>query len=98
MCTEHCNFFRGVTHEWMSSVFEVLFFFLFVVMSLLSSWDEMDVCVELLTGDLFAAEDDKMGFLSVGVDIFNLLYLKERPISLPMVPMSTIKLKYDKWG
>ena len=30
-------FFRGVTHEWISSIFEVLILFLFVVMSLLSS-------------------------------------------------------------
>ena len=44
--------FRGVTYEWMSSVFEVLFLFWFVVMYLLSSWDEMDVCVELLAYDV----------------------------------------------
>ena len=67
-------------------------------MSLLSSWDEMDVPVELLEYDVWAAENDKTGFLIVGVDIFDRLYLKERPISLPMVPMSTIKRKYDKWG
>ena len=45
-------------------------------MSLLSSLDEMDVRVELLADDIWAAEDDKAGFLSVGVDIFDLLYLK----------------------
>ena len=49
----------------------------------------MDVHVELLTDDIWASEDDKTGFLSVGVYIFDRLYLKERPISLPMVPMST---------
>ena len=58
----------------------------------------MDVCVVLLADDVWSAEDDKTGFLSVGVDIFDQLYLKEQPISLPMVPMSTIKLKYEKWG
>ena len=68
-------FFCGVTHEWMSSVFEVLLFFLFVVMSLLSSWDEMDVRVELLADDVWSAEYDKTGFLIVGVDIFDQLYL-----------------------
>ena len=52
----------------MSSVFEVLFLFLFVVMSLLSSWDEMGVPVELLAYNVWAAEDDKRAFLSVGVD------------------------------
>ena len=39
-------------------------------MSLLSSWDEIDVCVELLADDVQEAEDDKTGFLSVGVDSF----------------------------
>ena len=67
-------------------------------MSLLSSWDEMDFPVELLAYNVWADEDYKKGFLSVGVDIFNRLYLKERPISLPMVPTSTIKRKYQKWG
>ena len=76
----------------------MLFLFWFVVMSLLSSWDEMDVPVELLAYNVWAAEDDKTGFLSVGLDISDQLYLKERPIYLPMVPMSTIKRKYDKWG
>ena len=59
-------------------------------MSLLSSWDDMDIPVELLAYDVWAAEDDKTGFLSVGVDIFDWLYLKERTISLPMVQISTI--------
>ena len=76
-------FFCGVTHEWMSSVFEVLLLLWFVVMSLSSSWDEMDVGVELLADDVWSAEDDKTGFLSVGVDIFDWLYLLEQPISLP---------------
>ena len=35
--------------------------FLFVVMSLLSSWDDMDVHVKLLADDVWAAEDDKTG-------------------------------------
>ena len=39
-------------------------------MSLLSSWDGIDVGVELLAYDVWEAEDDKTGFLSVGVDIF----------------------------
>ena len=46
--------------------------------------------------ELWFAEDDNTGFLSVGVDIFDRLYLKEQPISLPVVPMSTIKQIYDK--
>ena len=58
----------------------------------------MDVRVKLLADDVWAAEDDKTGFLSVGMDIFDQLYLKEQPISLPMVPMITKKRKYDKWG
>ena len=58
----------------------------------------MDVRVELLAYNVWSAEDYKTGFLSVGVDIFNKLYLKERPISLTMVPMSTINRKYEKRG
>ena len=67
-------------------------------MSLLSSWDEMDDPVELLAYDVWADEDNKKGFFSFGVDVFDQLYLKEWPISLPMVPTSTIKQKYEKWG
>ena len=80
-----------------SCVFEVLFLFWFEVMYLLSSWYEMDVLVELLADDIWAAEDDKAYFLSVGVDSFDQWYLKKRPISLTMVQMSTIKRKDEKW-
>ena len=58
----------------------------------------MKVCVKLLADDVWSAEEYKTGFLSIGVDIFDQLYLKEQPISLPMVTMSTIKWIYDKWG
>ena len=58
----------------------------------------MDVCVELLVDDLWPAEDDKTGFLSVGVDIFDQLYLKVRLISLPMMKISTKKRKDEKRG
>ena len=34
----------------------------------------MDGGIELLVYDVWAAEDDKIGFLSVGVDIFDWLY------------------------
>ena len=67
-------FFCGVTHECISSVFEVLFLFWFLVMYSLSSWDEMDVHVELLADDVWSAEDDNTGFLSVEVDIFDQLF------------------------
>ena len=82
----------------MSYIFEVLLFFVFAVMSLLSIWYDMDVGVKLLADDVWAAEDDKTGFWSVGLDIIDQLYLWERTISLAMVPMSTIKRKYEKWG
>ena len=39
-------------------------------MSLLSSWYYMDVRVELLADDVWAAEGDRTVFLSVGVDSF----------------------------
>ena len=76
----------GVTHECMSSVFEVFFLFWFLVMSLLSSWDEMGVRVELLSDYVWAAENDKTGFLSVEVDIFESIIFSQnkhfgRPLS-----------------
>ena len=52
----------------------MLFLFWFVAMSLLSSWDDMDVGIKLLADDVWTAEDDKIGFLSVGVNIFDSLY------------------------
>ena len=81
----------------MSSVCKVLFLFWFLVMYLLSRWDDMDSGIELLADDVWAAEDDKTGFLSVGVDIFDRLYFQEPPIFLPMVPISTIRRKYEIW-
>ena len=67
-------------------------------MSLLSSWDEMGVCVESLADDVWSAEDYKTGFLSVEVDSSDQLFLKKWPIYLPVLQISTIKRKYDKWG
>ena len=61
----------------------MLFLFWFGVMSLLSSWDEMDVIVELFADDVWAAKDDNLGFLSVGVDIFDRLYLKNDQYPYP---------------
>ena len=58
----------------MSSVFEVLFLFWFVVMPLLSRWDDMGGGIKLLADDVWAAEDDRTGILSVGVDIFDRSY------------------------
>ena len=60
-----------------------------------SLWDII-VGVELVVYDVCFSEDDNTGFLSVGLDIFDRLYLKERPISFPMVPMSTVNKKYGK--
>ena len=66
------------------------------LMSLCWSWWDIIVGFELVVYDVWFAEDDNTGFLSVGVDIFDQLYLKERPIYLPMVPMSIINTKYGK--
>ena len=70
--------------------------FWIAVLSSFSSWYDIIVRVKLLVYDVWFAEYDKTGFLSVGVDIFDQLYLKERPISLPMVPMISIKQIYEK--
>ena len=58
----------------------------------------MYVRVELLADDVWAGKDDKTASLSVEVGSFDWLYLKERPIFLPMVQISTKKRKYEKWG
>ena len=88
--------FQGVTQEWISSVFEISDVFWIAVLSSFSSWYDIIVCVELAVYDVCFAEDDNTGFLSAGVDIFDRLYLKERRISLTMVPMSIINQIYDK--
>ena len=49
----------------------MLFLLWLVVMFLLSSLDEINICVGLLSDDVWEAEDDKTGFLSVGVDSFD---------------------------
>ena len=59
-------------------------------------WDDIIVRVKVLVYDGWLAEDDKTGFLSFGVDISDWLYMKERPISFPVVTMSSIKNIYDK--
>ena len=43
----------------------------------------MDVRVELLADDVWAAEDDKTGFLIVEVDSFDKLYLKNNQFPCP---------------
>ena len=58
----------------------------------------MNVYVKLLADCVWSSKEYKTGFLSVGVGIFDQLYLKQRPISLPTVTMINIKRKYDKWG
>ena len=45
------------------------------VLSLCSSWYDIIVRVKLVVCDVWLAEDDNTGFLSVGVDIFDQLYL-----------------------
>ena len=88
--------FCGVTQQWISSVFDISDVFWISVLSSFSSWDDIIVRVKLLVYDVWFAEDDKTGFLSVGVDRFDRLYLKEQPISVLVVTMSSIKQIYDK--
>ena len=90
--------FPGVTSDWVSSVFEVLFLLWLIIMCLLSSLDDVDVRVKLLADDVWEAEDYKTGFISVGLDNFELLFLLKWPMSLPIVQNSTKNRKYDKWG
>ena len=59
MWPEHYNYFCGVTQDWMSYVFDMLFLFWLIVLCLLSSLDKIDVRLELLADDVWEAEDDK---------------------------------------
>ena len=72
--------FWGVTQEWISSVFDMYDVFWIQVMSLFWSWYEIIVGVKFVVYNIWFAEDDNTGFSSVGVDIFDRLYLKEQPI------------------
>ena len=62
-------------------------------MSLLSNWDEIDAGVELLTDDVWSAEDDKTGFLSVEVNSFDRLYLKNNQFTFPWYKLVLKKKK-----
>ena len=52
-------------------------------MFLLSSLDKIDVSGGLLADDVRAAEYDKTGFLSFGVDSFDKLYLENNQFTFP---------------
>ena len=44
-------------------------------MSLFSSWDDIIVCDKLVVYDIWFSEDGDTGLLSVGVCIFDWIYL-----------------------
>ena len=50
------------------------YMFWIAVLSLFSSWYDIIVRVELVVYDVWFAEDDNTGFLSIGLDIFDQLY------------------------
>ena len=75
--------FWGVRQDWMSSVFEMSNVFWIAVLSLFSSWYDIIVRVELVVYDVWCAEDDNTGFLSVGVDIFDRLSWKNNQFPCP---------------
>ena len=91
-------YFCGVTHEWMSYVFEMLFLFLLVVMCLLSSLDNIYICVKLLADDVWEAEDYKTVSLNVGVKSFDWLFLKHDQFPCPWCKLVLKNQKYDQWG
>ena len=65
----------GGTQEWMSSLFEMLTLSWLEALPLCWSWWDIMVGVKLVVHDVWFAEDDITGFLSVGVDIFDQSYL-----------------------
>ena len=69
-------------------------------MSLLSSWDDMDVRVELLADDAWEADHDKTGFLSVEVNSFYGLFWKNNQFPCPwckLVLKNENMRNEDKW-
>ena len=50
--------------------------FWIALLSLFSNWDDIIVCDKPVVYDVWFAEDDNTGFLSVGVDVFDRWYLK----------------------
>ena len=100
-CGMKTEFFsRGVTHDWISSVFEVLLLFWLVIICLLSSLDDIDVRVKLLADDVREAEYNKTGFFSVGVDSFNHLFLRNDQLPSPwwkiLIKIENM-INEDKW-
>ena len=61
-------------------------------MSLLSSWDDMDVRFELIADDAWAAEDDKTGFGGVKVNSFDRLCLKNNQFPCPWCKLVLLKI------
>ena len=79
----HCNFFSWC-YTWLDVIYILgVVLVWFVVMSLLSSWDEMDVSAELLADHVWSDEDDKTGFFIFVVDSLDQLYLKNNQFSCP---------------
>ena len=72
-CKKFC--FPDVTHQGVSSVFKIYYVFWIAVLSFFSSWDDIIVCDKLVVYDVWFAEDDNTGFLSVEVSIFYKSYL-----------------------
>ena len=68
-------------------------------MSLLSSWDKMDVPVKLLADYVWAAEDDKTVLLSVEVDSFNHFFFLNNQFPSPwykLGPLNENMVKVEK--
>ena len=65
-------------------------------MSLLSSWDEMDVRVKLLADDVWLDEDYYSGFLSIEVKCFYQLIFKND--QFPCLCYKLVLKTNMKWG
>ena len=101
MWPEHCNLFWGVTQYWISSVFEMSGVFWIAVLSLFSSWDDIIVCVKLVVYDVWFAEDDNTGVLSVGVGMIDRLFFKNDQYPCPWwqwVLLTKYMVNIIMWG
>ena len=104
MSGSRCGLNTVILYLWCYTGLDVIYILDFILVLIgsnvfiIKSRDEIDFCVELFADDVWEADDDKPGFLSVVVDSIDPLFLYKLPMSLPVVENSNKNRKYYKWG
>ena len=86
-------YFWGVTQEWISYESEMFTLFWMEVMSFCWTWWGIKVGVKLVVYDVWFAENDNMGFLSVGLDDLVVYIWKNGQYPCPWCQKSDISTK-----